>query len=758
MGRRDLEEANIGQESILVGMKKKHVDATGEMGEQVDQLNKMKQKIEKEEHAKRLQIDETMGAIDTIANERASLEKQNSLLQHQLNDANRKCEEANLMLTDYESSKKKTVAENVELLRNCEELESNNMVMGKIKATCSAQLDETTKISEDEAKERGVLVGKYRNLEHEVDLVREQLEEETQSKADALRMLSKSVSDAQMWRQKYEKDGLARCEELESVKLKMQSRLAEAEGTVQNFNHKAMILEKEKMKLQADIQEMGQMLEDAQNRCIAMEKKAKNFDKVMIEWKKQIDALQAELDQSQVECRGYSTELFKAKTAYEETQQMLTAVRRENKNLSMEIKDIMDQIGDGGRAIHEVDKVRKRLENEKLELQAALEEAESILEQEENKVLGCQLELAQVKQEIERRIKEKEDELEGLRKTQQKAIEGMQSSLENETKAKGEAIRHKKKLEADLNELDIALEHANGSNAETQQTIKKYQANIKESQVALEGEQISRDKSREELILSERRSHAIKNELEETKTQLKHADRQRRGAEQELSDVMEQLSDCTLQNQTLQSTKRKLDSEMQTLHADLEEMLGESRIADEKAKKAMIDAARLADELRNEQENAQMSETNRKTLDFQVKDMQSKLDEAEQLAVKGGRKVTSRLEQKIKDLENQLDGEQRRLVDAEKSRRRTERRVKELMFSQEEDCKNHEGMQEVVDKLQGKVKSYKKQIEEAEEIAALNLAKYRKVAGALGDAAAEADANEQAAAMRKARARSASLV
>merc|ERR1712012_1403604 len=104
-------------------------------------------------------------------------------------------------------------------------------------------------------------------------------------------------------------------------------------------------------------------------------------------------------------------------------------------------------------------------------------------------------------------------------------------------------------------------------------------------------------------------------------------------------------------------------------------------------------------------------------------DMQTKLDEAEQLAVKGGKKVVSRLEQKIKDLESQLDDEQRRLVDAQKSHRRTERRVKELTFSQDEDQKNHERMQELVDKLQNKVKSYKKQIEEAEEIAALNLAK-----------------------------------
>merc|ERR1711936_673318 len=117
-----------------------------------------------------------------------------------------------------------------------------------------------------------------------------------------------------------------------------------------------------------------------------------------------------------------------------------------------------------------------------------------------------------------------------------------------------------------------------------------------------------RDKAREGLIQAERSHHAVRNELEETKTQLEAADRQRRGAEQELSDVMEQVADSTLQNQSLQSSKRKLDSEMQTLHADLEEMIGESRIAEERAKKAMIDTARLADELRAEQDNAQNAE------------------------------------------------------------------------------------------------------------------------------------------------------
>ena len=179
------------------------------------------------------------------------------------------------------------------------------------------------------------------------------------------------------------------------------------------------------------------------------------------------------------------------------------------------------------------------------------------------------------------------------------------------------------------------------------------------------------------------------------------------------------------------------------VQADLDEMLDESRLADERSKKAMIDAARLADELRSEQDASQHAEKTRKTLDSQVKDMQTKLDEAEQQAVKGGRKVTSRLEQKIKDLESQFDDEQRRLVEAEKSQRRTTRRIKELTFSQEEDHKNHERMQELVDKLQNKVKSYKKQIEEAEEIAALNLAKFRKVQADLESSEERADINEQ---------------
>merc|ERR1712244_46715 len=105
----------------------------------------------------------------------------------------------------------------------------------------------------------------------------------------------------------------------------------------------------------------------------------------------------------------------------------------------------------------------------------------------------------------------------------------------------------------------------------------------------------------------------------------------------------------------------------------------------------------------------------------------------------------------------EMDAEGRRFADAQKNMRKSERRVKELIYAGEEDKKNHERMQSLVDQLQSKIKSYKKQIEEAEEIAALNLAKYRQVQGNVSAAGERADLHEQTLAKMKASSRAGSL-
>merc|ERR1711908_138682 len=256
---------------------------------------------------------------------------------------------------------------------------------------------------------------------------------------------------------------------------------------------------------------------------------------------------------------------------------------------------------------------------------------------------------------------------------------------------------------------------------------------------------------------NERGANAAQNALEESRTLLEQADRARRMTEQELSDTNEQLSELTCQNQSIAGAKRKLESEMQTLHGDLDEMGSEAHLSEDKAKKAMVDAARIADELRNEQDLALSFEKDRKLMECQVKDMQQKLDEAEANALKGGKKAMNKMETRIRELESELDAENRRLSDATKNLRKSERRIKELAYSSDEDRKNHERMQGLIDQLQAKIKSYKKQIEEAEEIAAMNSAKFRQAQANLAEAEERADLNEQALGKLKAKGRAGSI-
>merc|ERR1712200_301684 len=247
-----------------------------------------------------------------------------------------------------------------------------------------------------------------------------------------------------------------------------------------------------------------------------------------------------------------------------------------------------------------------------------------------------------------------------------------------------------------------------------------YQQQVRDAQMKVDEESHLKSVAHDEKGNAERKTAAIQNALEEGRTLLEQADRARRTLEQELADSNESLADLSNTNQA-------------------------------------IDAARLADELRVEQDVAMTLEKDRKLLEAQCKDAHARADEAETNALKVGRKAVIKMESRIRELESELDAETRRYADASKNFRKTERRIKELTFAGDEDKKNHERMQALIDQLQGKVKSYKKQIEEAEEIAALNLAKYRKVAAALGDTEAVAGENEQALARIKARARSASI-
>merc|ERR1712037_961941 len=337
------------------------------------------------------------------------------------------------------------------------------------------------------------------------------------------------------------------------------------------------------------------------------------------------------------------------------------------KNLADEIKDLLDQLGDGGRSIHELDKQRRRLEVEKEELQAALEEAEAALEQEENKVMRAQLDLAQVRQEIDRRIQEKEEEFENTRKNHARALDSMQASLEAEQRAKAEALRIKKKLEGDINELEIALDHANKANSEAQKAIKRYQGQHREAECAYEEEQRQRQEVVEKATLADRRANALAGEMEEARSLLDSAERGKRQTEAELSESRSAVNEMTSINSKASAEKRHLESAIHTMHAEIDDMLQQAKNSEEKSKKAMVDAARLADELRAEQEHSNVQEKTKRCLESQIIELEQRLNEASDIAAKSGRNAMAKLESRIRELEINLGSVQSKTSESYKA-------------------------------------------------------------------------------------------
>ncbi|XP_078081481.1 myosin-4-like [Mustelus asterias] len=740
--RRDLEESTLQHEATAAALRKKQADSVAELGEQIDNLQRVKQKLEKEKSELKMEIDDLASNMESVTKSKANYEKLCRTLEDQLSETKVKNDENVRLVNDLSTQKARLQAENGEYSRQMEEKDSLVSQLTRGKQAFTQQIEELKRQLEEEMKAKGALAHALQSSRHDCDLLREQYEEEQEAKAELQRGMSKANSEVAQWRTKYETDAIQRTEELEDAKKKLAQRLQEAEDQIEAVNSKCASLEKTKQRLQNEVEDLMIDVERANAAAAALDKKQRNFDKILADWKQKYEECQSELEASQKESRSLSTELFKMKNAYEETLDQLETLKRENKNLQQEIADLTEQLGDSGKALHEMEKAKKQAEAEKTEIQSALEEAEASLEHEESKLMRIQLELNQIKSEVDRRIAEKDEEIDQIKRNSQRVVDTLQASLEAEIRSRNDALRIKKKMEGDLNEMEIQLSHANRQATEAIKHLRTVQAQLKDAQLQIDEAVRSNEDLKEQLAMSERRSNLQQAEIEELRAALEQTERSRKIAEQELIDASERVQLLHSQNTNLINTKKKLEVDIAHLQSEVEDAIQEARNADEKAKKAITDAAMMAEELKKEQDTSAHLERMKKNLDQTVKDLQHRLDEAEQLAMKGGKKQIQKLEARVRELENEFEAEQKRSADAIKGARKYERRVKELTYQSEEDRKNLLRLQDLVDKLQLKVKAYKRQCEETEEQANIHLSKFRKVQHELEEAEERADIAE----------------
>merc|ERR1739838_163442 len=192
--------------------------------------------------------------------------------------------------------------------------------------------------------------------------------------------------------------------------------------------------------------------------------------------------------------------------------------------------------------------------------------------------------------------------------------------------------------------------------------------------------------------IAERKAGALSGEVEESRALLDSADRGKRQIDSELADARNAVNEMQVINTKAMHDKRGLESVIHTLQAEIDDALQQAKNSEEKSKRAMVDAARLADELRAEQDHVQAESRAKRALDTQLGELEVRLTDAEASAMKGGKNAMAKLEMRIRELEMELGSVQSRTGESYKAFQRAERRVKELQFQQEEDRKNQDRM------------------------------------------------------------------
>merc|ERR1711997_1045785 len=228
----------------------------------------------------------------------------------------------------------------------------------------------------------------------------------------------------------------------------------------------------------------------------------------------------------------------------------------------------------------------------------------------------------------------------------------------------------------------------------------RYQGQLRETITGYEEQARGRQEVMEAVGIAERKAGALSGEVEESRALLDSAERSKRGLDAELSDARTAVNEMQVINTKAMHDKRGLESVIHTLQAEIDDALQGAKNSEDKSKRAMVDAARLADELRAEQDHVQAESRAKRSLDTQLGELENRLADA--AAAKGGKSAMAKLEMKIRELEIELGSVQNKTAESYKAFQRAERRVKELQFQQDEDKKNQDRMSDLANKLQQK--------------------------------------------------------
>lgn len=284
----------------------------------------------------------------------------------------------------------------------------------KTKRQLMSQVDEAKRQTRDESRNRGAML-QYKNLNAEINDLKAQLEHEKQSKAELQKMIAKTSQQGNQWKSKYENDALNKIQDLEETRKKLLGKLHEAEERLELENANKLNNEKGILRLQAELNQALSEIERINGHYFTIDKKSKSFEKLANELKLKCDSITIELEKAQNESKQHSIEAFKTKQHCSELSEQNEKLNKDIKTLTDQLNELTTKLNEDVKRASDSGKAKSRCEIEKEELKEALETAENSAIAEKNKAIKISIEFNQYRQNIERLLAEKEDEIQNMK-------------------------------------------------------------------------------------------------------------------------------------------------------------------------------------------------------------------------------------------------------------------------------------------------------------------------------------------------------
>jgi myosin heavy chain 6/7 len=637
-----------------------------------------------------------------------------------------------------------------------EELEHKLGVATKNAKNLAGQLEDANDAVAAESKAKSTANAKLKTALGDLEAANEALEEETAAKDAALAKLAaalKAVDAAKAAGGGGTVDQAA----VDKVKKTLGGRIAEMEEALAAAEAKAANVEKAKGKMAAEVEDMLLDLDKAKAAAGALEKKQKKVDAVVADQKAKADAISAELDNSQRAERAATAEIVKLRAALEDASDAGDAAKKEVRALKASVAQLSDQVAEGGGASSaDLAKLKARLDSEKEELTSQLEDAEAALEGEEAKAMKIQLELAAVRSAAERKLADKDNEIEALKKNHQRQTDALSGMVEEAGRGSGDVLKAKKALEGQVAELEHSLDAATRGSGDAAKTIKRLAAQVKDLSAALDEESRLKDEARDNGALAARKANDAAAAAEEIKLAYEQAERAKKLAQAEAADAIARAGEVSATLNHISAAKRKAEGDYHALQDEIDELENEKFAAQDRANKSAAELAKVVNELAAAQSATAAAEASRVNLANQISGLTARAEEAEGSQGKGLKAAIRKLEQRIIELESDLDTEARKAAEAVKVGRKAEKKVKELQLTTEDDAKAVAAANANGAKLSEKLNKMRLALDEAENNAASNASKYKKAIAELEDAEERCEAAEIALQKARQRARTAS--